>query len=138
MVFNMPPTISIAMNPDMKGLIQMQQLLTESIADHVQDPHSLDHLTHSKPIFHLLLDSKIQKEPQYTEVSPESSFQESQALIFGGGDTTANVIMEAAFHITKRPEFLGKLKAELKQANSRNFWISNDISSISFSGTPLL
>jgi cytochrome P450 len=116
MVFNMPPKMSIAMNPDTKGLIQMQQLLSKSITEHVRDPHSLDHLTHSKTIYHVLLDSKEHKEPQYTTVSLESLFQESQALIFGGGDTTANVIMDGLFHITRSSGILGKLKAELENA----------------------
>ena len=34
--------------------------------------------------------------------------------MFGGGDTTANVIMQGAFYLLQKPELLRKLKDELK------------------------
>ena len=34
--------------------------------------------------------------------------------MFGGGDTTANVIMVGTFYLLKRPDLVKKLKEELK------------------------
>jgi|SRR5271156_5627715 len=94
----------------------MQVLLRESIEDHINYRSSLDRLTHSKMIFHLLLDSKAKKEPQYTKISQKSFFEEYQSLIFGGGDSTANAMMMAFFHVTRQPDILERLKTELKEA----------------------
>src|SRR5438045_3992345 len=94
------------MNPDTKGLVQMQQLPGESIAHHAKDPHNLDNLTHSKTIYHLLLGS-TEKDTQYTNISQESLFQ---ALISGGRDTTSNATMQAVFHLAQYPDILEKLK----------------------------
>ena len=35
--------------------------------------------------------------------------------MFGGGDTTANVVMIGTFYLLKRPDLVKKLKAELKE-----------------------
>ena len=35
--------------------------------------------------------------------------------MFGGGDTTANVIMIGTFYLLKRPDLVKKLKDELKE-----------------------
>lgn len=93
----------------------MQAFLRESIEDHINYHSSLDRLTHSKMIFHLLLDSKAKKEPQYTKISQKSFFEEYQSLIFGGGDSTANAMI-MVFHVTRQPDILERLKAELKEA----------------------
>jgi hypothetical protein len=69
--------MSVVMNPDMKGLVQMQMLLMESIEDHNNNPSSHDHLTRSKTIFHLLLDSEAKKESQNTKILQESFFKPS-------------------------------------------------------------
>lgn len=61
-ISSMLPNMSAMMNPDVKGLVQMQVLLRESIEDHDNNPSSHDRLIHSKTIFHLLLDSKAKKE----------------------------------------------------------------------------
>jgi hypothetical protein len=55
----------------------MQVLLRESIEDRVNNPSSHDHLTHSKTIFHLLLDSKVKEESQNTKILQESFFKPS-------------------------------------------------------------
>ena len=46
--------------------------------------------------------------------SAKSLYEESQALMFGGGDTTANVIMVGTFYLLQRPDLVKKLKEELK------------------------
>jgi cytochrome P450 len=94
----------------------MQVLLRESIEDCINYHSSLDRLTHSKMIFHLLLGSKAKKEPQDTKILQESFFEECQSLIFGGGDLTANAMMMAFFHITRQPDILERLKVVLKEA----------------------
>jgi cytochrome P450 len=104
------------MNSDTKGLVQTQVLLRESTEDHINYRSSLDRLTHSKMIFHLLLESKAKKEPQYTKISQESFFEECQSLIFGGGDSTANTMTMVFFRITRQPDILERSKAELKEA----------------------
>lgn len=35
--------------------------------------------------------------------------------MFGGGDTTANVIMVGTFYLLKRPELVKRLKEELRE-----------------------
>lgn len=51
-------------------------------------------------------------------VVPEAGelFEESQALMFGGADTTGTTLMHGSFYVLTMPEVLQRLKAELKQA----------------------
>ena len=73
----MLPKVSVMMNPDMKGLVQMQVLMRETIEDHINNPSSHDRLAHSKTVIYLLLDSEAKKESQYTKISQESFFKPS-------------------------------------------------------------
>lgn len=47
---------------------------------------------------------------------PGSLYEESQALMFGGGDTTGNALMLTTYYVAKQPETYMKLKQELRSA----------------------
>lgn len=42
-------------------------------------------------------------------------YEESQALMFGGGDTTAGVIMTGVFYMLKQPALVQRLRDELRE-----------------------
>jgi cytochrome P450 len=89
------------------------QLLRKQIDGHVNDPETLKALPHKTTIYHILLDPSSHK--SRGPASAKSLYEESQALMFGGGDTTANVIMIGTFYLLKRPDLVKKLKDELKE-----------------------
>jgi len=62
-------------------------------------------------IFHQLLNKDAYKNGAVPVAG--SLYEESQALMFGGGDTTGNAMMLTAFYVTKQPDVYKKLKAEL-------------------------
>jgi len=79
----------------------------------VNDPETLEALPHKTTIYHILLDPSSHK--SRGPASAKSLYEESQALMFGGGDTTANVVMIGAFYLMKRPDLVKRLKDELKE-----------------------
>ena len=90
------------------------QLLKKQIASHIDDPETLSRLPHSTTIYHLLLNPEVYKSK--TVASHKSLYEESQALMFGGGDTTANAIMIGTFYLLKNPSTMSRLKKELLDA----------------------
>ena len=62
-------------------------------------------------IYHRLLNPEAYR--TNTVPSAGSLYEEAQALMFAGADTTGNTLMIATYHLLKRPETLKKLKAEL-------------------------
>ena len=58
---------------------------------------------------------------------PGELFEESQALMFGGADTTGTTMMHGCFHILKAPEVLSRLQKELGEVwpdlNSPPRWV---------------
>ena len=62
-------------------------------------------------IYHRLLDPSAHKDCKVP--SPDSLYEEAQALMFGGTDIVANSLMTGAFHILENPDILQKLKEEL-------------------------
>lgn len=46
----------------------------------------------------------------------DSIYEETQALMFGGGDTTANTLMYGTFHLLKNPAMESRLRKELREA----------------------
>lgn len=51
-----------------------------------------------------------------TVPSAGSLYEETQALMFAGADTTGNTLMLGTFHLLKSPELYQKLKEELRSA----------------------
>lgn len=90
------------------------QILTKQIGELSESPENLNRLPHKMTIFHQLMSKDAWKNG--TVPVPGSLYEESQALMFGGGDTTGNALMVTTFHVAKRPEIYKKLKAELKSA----------------------
>ncbi|KAI9834921.1 MAG: hypothetical protein M1819_002644 [Sarea resinae] len=130
LIKNTPPRIAKAIFPDTSGLVRMQQvsafplleriapsqlnmhqLLRSQIANHVRNPESISHLPHSTTIYHVLLDPEAYRNK--SAPSPQSLYEESQALMFGGGDTSASAVMIGTFHLLKNPEILARLRREL-------------------------
>ena len=91
-----------------------KQLLKQRIDSHVNDPESLKELPHSTTIFNLLINPDAYKSKKAADA--RSIYEESQALMFGGGDTTANVIMIGTFYLLKTPSLVDRLKKELHKA----------------------
>lgn len=74
----------------------------------------MKNLPHSTTIYHELLRPEAYRSGQ---VPCEGSlYEESQALLFGGADTTGTTLMHGSFYILKMPEIYRKLKAELLEA----------------------
>lgn len=89
------------------------QLLKQRIASHVSDPETLKELPNSTTIFNLLMDPEVFTSKKAADEL--SIYEESQALMFGGGDTTANVIKIGTFYLLKHPELGDRLKKELRE-----------------------
>lgn len=47
--------------------------------------------------------------------SPQSLYEEAQALMFGGIDTTGNALMICFYHLMRLPDKMASLKAEVKR-----------------------
>lgn len=114
MIMNCPPNISRVVSPETAGLVDLQQILKKQISNLTENPENLAHLPHQMTIYHRLLDKEAYR--SNTVPSPGSLYEEAQALMFGGGDTTGNTLMLGTFHLLKQPETMAKLKAELKEA----------------------
>lgn len=90
-----------------------------------KDPKGLQNLPHLKTIYHQLLRPDAYRSG--TVPSLGSLYDESQALLFGGADTTGTTLMHGSFYILTLPGVYGKLKAELLSA-----WpVPDDVPSLS-------
>jgi cytochrome P450 len=98
----------------MELFLTTPQLLKAQIKELARDPKSLDNLPHSTTIYHELLRPEAYRTG--TAPSVESLYEESQALLFGGADTTGTTLMHGAFHILSSPKVYRKLKEELLTA----------------------
>ncbi|RDL31138.1 Uncharacterized protein BP5553_09927 [Venustampulla echinocandica] len=110
-VFNMPPWLSVITSPQTSGLIHLQQLLGSQVTEVLNNPDSLQDAPH-RIIYHELLDPKAQKGAPLP--SAGSLYEEAQALMFGGGDTTGNGLMLGTFHLLESPALVERLKEELR------------------------
>lgn len=79
-----------------------------------KDPKNLQNLPHSTTIYHQLLRPDAYRSG--TVPSAGSLYEESQALLFGGADTTGATLMHGSFYILTLPTVYAKLKAELLSA----------------------
>jgi hypothetical protein len=111
MIMNCPPNLSKIVSPATRGLVDMQQMIRSQIQDLSQHPEKLDYLPHSMTIYHQLMD----KEAYRTNTVPceGSLYEETQALMFAGSDTTGNALMVGTFHLLRQPESYAKFKKEI-------------------------
>ncbi|RDW72725.1 cytochrome P450 [Aspergillus mulundensis] len=116
MIMNCPPRLSKMLSPATAGLVDLQTLLKAQIASLTSDPSQLEKLPHSTTIYHELLRPEAYR--TNTQPCPGSLYEEAQALMFGGADTTGMTLMHGCFYILQETskDIYGKLKAELRNA----------------------
>ncbi|KAF2456731.1 cytochrome P450 monooxygenase-like protein [Lineolata rhizophorae] len=114
LILGIPPRISRVISPPTRGLAELQLTLLEQISELTEHPESLDHLPHKMTIYHALMDKDSYQNG--TVPSAGSLYEEAQALMFAGGDTTGNTLMMCSFHLMKNPEAHAKLRMELRAA----------------------
>jgi cytochrome P450 len=111
MIMNCPPKLSKILSPPTSGLVDMQQMIRKQLRDLTQHPENIDHLPHNMTIYHQLMD----KEAYRTNTVPSeiSLYEETQALLFAGSDTTGNALMVGTFHLLKHPDLYARFKKEI-------------------------
>lgn len=112
MVFSFPGWLTRLSNPALSGLVDLQELLGAQVTEIVENPTLLEK-THPT-VYHRLLDPDANKAAGVP--SPTSLYEEAQALMFGGAESSGNVIMLGMYHITQSPAILEQLTVELKAA----------------------
>jgi cytochrome P450 len=111
MIMKCPPDLSRKISPATRGLVDMQEMIKSQIRDLTQHPENLKHLPHNMTIYHQLMDREAYR--TNTVPSEGSLYEEAQALMFAGSDTTGNALMVGTFYLLKRPETYAKLKQEI-------------------------
>lgn len=106
--------MSMLAHDDKHVLIAFCQLLGQQIQQLTSDPSKIKHLPHNMTIYHSLMNPEAYKSGTVPERG--SLYEESQALLFAGADTSGNALMVAIFHLLKHPEAMEKIKAELASA----------------------
>ncbi|KAK5994291.1 Cytochrome P450 monooxygenase [Cladobotryum mycophilum] len=109
-VLGMPAWLSILISPETAGLVQLQRLLGAQVTEVVKNPKSLDDAPH-RIIYHELLNPEASKGAPLPSIG--SLYEEAQALMFGGADTTGNTLMLGTFYLLESPAFQQRLKEEL-------------------------
>ena len=112
-VFGMPPWLSVIASPQTAGLIHLQQLLGAQVAEVVKNPDSLQNTPH-RIIYHELLSPEANKGSPLP--SAGSLYEEAQALMFGGSDTTGNTLMLGTFYLLESLALVERMKDELHRA----------------------
>jgi hypothetical protein len=110
-VFNMPPWLSIRVSPQTAGLIKLQEILGLQVNEVIKHPESLQDTPH-QIIYHQLLDKEANKGGSIPVAG--SLYEEAQALMFGGADTTGNTLMLGTFHLLENPSLLKRMMEELR------------------------
>ncbi|CBF78322.1 protein CYP677A1 [Aspergillus nidulans FGSC A4] len=116
MIMNCPPKLSKILSPATAGLVDLQTLLKAQIEDLTSDPSQLEKLPHNTTIYHELLRPEAYRTK--TQPSKGSLYEESQALMFGGADTTGMTLMHGCFYILQEKSrgIYERLKTELVEA----------------------
>lgn len=114
MIIKCPPSISKVISPATAGLVNLQQAIKQQVMELSSNPEELKKLPHSTTIWNELLRPELH--PDGRVPVPGSLFEESQALLFGGSDTTGVTLMHGTFYILKDVEVYQRLKAELQKA----------------------
>lgn len=113
-ILKCPPKLSRVLSPLTAGLIDLNELLMHQINDLTNNPEKLKLLPHNMTVFHRLMDPDAHRDKKVPCTG--SLYEETQALMFGGTDTTGNTLMVGAFHLLKEPAAWQKLKSELLAA----------------------
>jgi Cytochrome P450 len=113
MIIKCPPNVSKIVSPATAGLVNLQQVIKQQVVDLSSNPEHLKTLPHSTTIWNELLRPELHPDGRVPDMG--SLFEESQALLFGGADTTGTTLMHGTFHILKDGEVYQRLKAELQQ-----------------------
>jgi cytochrome P450 len=92
----------------------MQQMIKAQIKDLVREPEKINHLPHNMTIYHCLMDKEAYR--NNTVPCEGSLFEETQALLFAGSDTTGNAFLVGFFHLLKDRGRHAKLKEEIQSA----------------------
>jgi cytochrome P450 len=111
MIMKCPPDLSRIISPATRGLVDMQEMIKSQIRDLTQHPENLKYLPHSMTIYHQLLDKEAYR--MNTAPSEASLYEEAQALMYAGSDTTGNTLMVGTFHMLKQRETYAKFKKEI-------------------------
>jgi hypothetical protein len=114
LIYGCPPALSKALNPATRGMVDLQLMIKSQIRDLVQHPEKIDYLPHNMTIYHCLMD----KEAYRTNSVPSegSLYEETQALLVAGSDTTGNALMVGTFHLLKDAKMYAKFKQEIQDA----------------------
>ena len=88
--------------------------MSAKIRDLSENPDNLDLLPHNMTVFHQLMSKDSFKKGLVP--SRQSLYEEAQALMFGGGDTTGNALMVGCYHLMQQPDQLKTLQTEVKHA----------------------
>jgi hypothetical protein len=112
-VFGMPPWLSVIVSPQTAGLIDLQRVLGAQVTDVIKNPRNLQEAPH-RIIYHELLSPDASKGAPLP--SAGSLYEEAQALMFGGVDTTGNTLMLGTFHLLESPDLVARMKDELREA----------------------
>jgi hypothetical protein len=114
MILHCPPKLSKVISPSTRGLVDMQLLIKAQIQDLVQHPDKLDYLPHNMTIYHCLMDKEAYRSG--TVPSEGSLYEETQALLVAGSDTTGNALMVGSFHLLKDANIYQRFKSEIQSA----------------------
>ena len=106
----MPAWLSVITSPQTSGLIRLQQLLGAQVTEVIENPDSLKNAPH-RIIYHELLSPEASKGAPLP--SAGSLYEEAQALMFGGGDTTGNTLMLGTFHLLSSKNLEDRLRREI-------------------------
>ncbi|KAG0650114.1 Cytochrome P450 monooxygenase yanH [Hyphodiscus hymeniophilus] len=103
------PGLSSWISPPMAGLTRLKKILVSQVREVTATPYSALEAP-QKTIYNELLS------PAATggkKVNTMSLYEEAQALVFGGTDTTANTLMVGIFHMLEQPALVSRLRKEL-------------------------
>ena len=114
MIVGCPPKIARVVAPETVGLIDLQETLRNQVIDLTTNPEHLKTLPHNTTIWNELLRPELHPDGRVPDVG--SLFEESQALMFGGADTTGTTLMHGTFEILQRPDVVQRLRKELEEA----------------------
>ncbi|KAI6839259.1 hypothetical protein KC332_g5829 [Hortaea werneckii] len=111
-VFSLPGWLTRLTSPALAGLVDLQELLGAQVKDVVAHPESLKLASHPI-IYHRLQDPEMNKTAGGLP-SPESLYEEAQALLFGGADSAGNTTMIGLYYVLSNTAIKDRLKAEIR------------------------
>ncbi|KAI7410308.1 hypothetical protein KC332_g6482, partial [Hortaea werneckii] len=110
-VFSLPGWLTRLTSPALAGLVDLQELLGAQVKEVVAHPESLKLASHPI-IYHRLQDPELSKAAGGLP-SPESLYEEAQALLFGGADSAGNTTMIGLYYVLSDTVIKDRLKAEI-------------------------